>query len=52
MYAILEGEANVDHAASRATEKAFREKYGWVDAWYGLLLRRHAVPVRLGRADD
>lgn len=28
VFAILEGEANVDHAASQATEKAFRAKYG------------------------
>jgi branched-chain amino acid transport system substrate-binding protein len=28
VFAIQEGSANVDHAASRATEKAFREKYG------------------------
>jgi len=28
VFAIQEGAANVDHAASRATEKAFREKYG------------------------
>ena len=26
---------------------AFAEKYGLVDAWYGLLLRRSPVPVRL-----
>jgi branched-chain amino acid transport system substrate-binding protein len=28
VFAIQEGAANVDHAASRATEKAFRAKYG------------------------
>ena len=28
VFAIGEGTANVDHAASRATEKAFRDKYG------------------------
>jgi branched-chain amino acid transport system substrate-binding protein len=28
VFAIQEGSANVDHAASQATEKAFREKYG------------------------
>ena len=28
VFAIQEGSANVDNAASRATEKAFREKYG------------------------
>ncbi len=31
----------------RAVDAAFRAKYGLVDAWYGLLLRSHAVPVRL-----
>lgn len=30
-----------------AIDAAFREKYGLVDWWYGLLLRREAVPVRL-----
>jgi hypothetical protein len=34
-------------AARTAIDAAFAEKYGWVDAWYGLLLRRGAVPVRL-----
>jgi branched-chain amino acid transport system substrate-binding protein len=28
VFAIQEGSANVDHAPSRASEKAFREKYG------------------------
>jgi branched-chain amino acid transport system substrate-binding protein len=28
VFAIQEGSANVDHAASQATEKAFRDKYG------------------------
>lgn len=28
VFAIQEGSANVDHAASQATEKTFREKYG------------------------
>src|SRR5271166_5621624 len=28
VFAILEGAANVDHPASQATEKAFRDKYG------------------------
>jgi hypothetical protein len=30
-----------------AVERRFREKYGVVDWWYGLLLRRDAVPIRL-----
>jgi hypothetical protein len=28
-------------------DRRFREKYGWVDWWYGVLLRRHAIPIRL-----
>jgi len=28
-------------------DAAFRARYGIVDWWYGLLLRRHAIPVRL-----
>ena len=31
----------------RALDARFREKYGWVDAWYGLLLRHDPVPIRL-----
>ena len=30
-----------------AVDAAFRAKYGWVDGWYGALLRRDPVPVRL-----
>jgi hypothetical protein len=37
-----------DSAAARARiDRLFREKYGLVDWWYGLLLRRGAIPVRL-----
>ena len=32
---------------SAEIDAAFRKKYGWVDAWYGLLLRRHSIPIRL-----
>jgi len=28
-------------------DAAFRVKYGLVDWWYGLLLRRHPIPVKL-----
>ena len=28
-------------------DAVFREKYGLVDWWYGLLLRRHSIPVKL-----
>jgi hypothetical protein len=34
--------------ATRLTvDEAFAEKYGWIDRWYGLLVRRDAVPIRL-----
>ncbi len=37
-----------DSAEARAAIDArFREKYGVVDWWYGVLLRRNAIPVRL-----
>ena len=36
--------------AAAALDAAFREKYGVVDWWYGVLLRRHAIPVRLQAA--
>ena len=36
------------HVETRAAiDRLFREKYGIVDGWYGVLLRRHALPVRL-----
>lgn len=28
-------------------DRWFREKYGWIDWWYGVLLRRHAIPIHL-----
>jgi hypothetical protein len=34
-------------AARRAGDDAFAAKYGWVDAWYGLLLRRDPIPIQL-----
>jgi Uncharacterized protein conserved in bacteria (DUF2255) len=33
-------------------DQRFREKYGIVDWWYGVLLRRHAIPVRLDPAPE
>jgi hypothetical protein len=33
--------------ARAAVDAAFRAKYGWVDGWYGVLLRHDPVPVRL-----
>jgi branched-chain amino acid transport system substrate-binding protein len=34
VFAITEGSANVDHAASRETEKAFRAKYNGISIFY------------------
>jgi len=39
--------ATPDPAARAAIDAAFAAKYGWTDGWYGLLLRRGAIPVRL-----
>lgn len=36
-----------DEAEWRAVDRAFAAKYGWVDWWYGLVLRSEPVPVRL-----
>jgi hypothetical protein len=36
-----------DEDTRRRVDQAFREKYGVVDWWYGLLLRRDPIPVRL-----
>jgi hypothetical protein len=33
--------------ARLAVDEAFAGKYGLVDRWYGLLVRRDAVPIRL-----
>lgn len=33
--------------ARLAVDEAFAAKYGLVDRWYGLLVRRNAVPIRL-----
>jgi len=33
--------------ARLAVDEAFAGKYGLVDRWYGLLVRREAVPIRL-----
>lgn len=33
-------------------DAVFREKYGLVDWWYGLLLRRHPIPVKLEPIHD
>ena len=42
-----------DSAEARAIlDAAFREKYGIVDCWYGVLLRRHAISVQLDPAPE
>ena len=33
--------------AALAVDEAFAAKYGLVDRWYGLIVRRDAVPIRL-----
>jgi hypothetical protein len=38
---------STDPTVSRAVDEAFAQKYGLVDAWYGLLLRHDPVPIRL-----
>jgi hypothetical protein len=36
-----------ERATRLTVDEAFAEKYGWVDRWYGLLVRRDAIPIRL-----
>lgn len=43
-------EPSEDPALGAAVDARFREKYGVVDWWYGVLLRRSPVPVRLRAA--
>jgi len=33
--------------ARERANAAFAAKYGWVDRWYGMLLRKDAVPIEL-----
>jgi len=40
-----------DPAMRARVDAAFREKYGLVDWWYGLLLRRDPRPIRLDPAN-
>jgi hypothetical protein len=40
-----------DPAMRSRVDAAFREKYGLVDWWYGLLLRRDPRPIRLDPAN-
>jgi hypothetical protein len=36
-----------DAALLRRVDDAFARKYGWVDWWYGVVVRSHAVALRL-----
>jgi hypothetical protein len=36
-----------DPATLQAVDAAFRAKYGWVDWWFGIVLRKNAETVRL-----
>lgn len=36
-----------DPALARRIDEAFAGKYGWVDWWYGIVVRSHSVPLRL-----
>jgi hypothetical protein len=37
--------------ARASIDRLFREKYGAIDWWYGVVLRRGAIPIRLDPAD-
>jgi hypothetical protein len=37
--------------ARASIDRLFREKYGTVDWWYGVLLRRGSIPIRLDPAE-
>lgn len=47
----VEASPSEDPSVRAAVDASFRAKYGVVDLWYGLLLRRDPVPIRL-RAQD
>lgn len=57
---LIRGDATVpctasivtDPALQRAIDDAFAVKYGWVDWWYGVVLRSDAVPVRLAARQE
>jgi hypothetical protein len=36
-----------DPATRAAVDRAFAEKYGWVDWWFGVVVRSNPQPVRL-----
>jgi hypothetical protein len=43
----LRATADASPATRRAIDAAFAARYGPTDAWYGLLVRRDPVPIRL-----
>jgi len=47
----VEASPSEDPSVRAAIDAKFREKYGVIDWWYGVLLRRDPVPIRL-RAQD
>jgi hypothetical protein len=47
----LRAEPDPSPATRAAVDAAFAAKYGLTDAWYGWLLRRGAVPIRLAPPD-
>jgi Uncharacterized protein conserved in bacteria (DUF2255) len=44
--------AHTDLETRQALDQRFREKYGLVDWWYGVLIRRGAVPIQLEPRDS
>ena len=43
--------AHTELETRQALDRRFREKYGLVDWWYGVLIRRGAVPIQLEPRD-
>lgn len=41
-----------DEDTRRAVERAFADKYGWVDWWFGLVIRKNPDTVRLDPLSD
>jgi hypothetical protein len=42
--------AVIDYTQQARVDAAFREKYGVVDWWYGVIVRKDPIPVRLDPA--
>ena len=52
VFAIQEGSANVDHAASQATEKAFREKFGVSNFYPRAFNEMRMLATAIGKANS